>query len=45
MEAIRRLIVQTPDGKHDLSKLAITQEDMYTALARNVRRSSTDALR
>ncbi len=44
MEAIRRLIEQTPDGHHDLSKLTITQEDMYTALARNLGRSSTDAL-
>jgi transitional endoplasmic reticulum ATPase len=45
MEAIRRLIMQTPDGDHDLSKLTITQQDMYTALARNVGRGSTDALR
>jgi len=39
MAAVRRLIRQSPDGKHDLSKLAITQEDMNTALAR----SSADA--
>ena len=44
MQAIRRLIEQSPDGSHDLSKLTITQEDMYTALARNVGRSSADAL-
>ena len=44
MEAIRRLIVQTPDGKHDPSKLTITKADMYTALARNVGRSSVGAL-
>ena len=44
MEAIRRLIVQTPDGKHDPSKLTITKADMYTALARNVGRGSVGAL-
>ena len=43
MAAVRRLIRQSPDGNHDLSKLAITQEDMYTALARNRGRSSVDA--
>jgi SpoVK/Ycf46/Vps4 family AAA+-type ATPase len=34
MAAVRRLIRESPDGNHDLSKLAITQEDQYTALGR-----------
>jgi transitional endoplasmic reticulum ATPase len=43
MAAVRRLIRQSPDGNHDLSKLAITQEDLYTALAHNLGHSSADA--
>ncbi len=39
MAAVRRLIRESPNGKHDLSKLAITQEDLYAALGR----SSADA--
>ena len=35
MAAVRRLIRESPDGHHDLSKLAITQEDLYAALGRS----------
>jgi transitional endoplasmic reticulum ATPase len=43
MAAVRRLIRESPDGSHDPSSIVITQEDLYTALARNLGRGSADA--
>ena len=37
MEAIRRLIAQAETDDLDLSRLRVTQSDLYAALARNAR--------
>jgi transitional endoplasmic reticulum ATPase len=44
MEAIRRLIAQADNDDLDLSKLKVTQSDLYAALAHNVRRRADDEM-
>ncbi|HUY50171.1 MAG TPA: CDC48 family AAA ATPase [Streptosporangiaceae bacterium] len=44
MEAIRRLIAQMETDDLDLSKLKVTQSDLYAALARNLGRRADDEM-
>ncbi len=44
MEAIRRVIAQVETDDLDLSKLKVTQSDLYAALARNLGRRADDEM-
>jgi transitional endoplasmic reticulum ATPase len=44
MEAIRRLVTQADNDDLDLSKLRVTQSDLYAALVRNAGRRADDEM-